>query len=265
MDERLEHNKTMWNALTEPHVKSAFYDIAGFKAGRCSLMPLEREEVGDVKGKSLLHLQCHFGLDTLSWGRRGAKATGIDFSNEAIKKARQLSKETGISADFICTDIFALPEALDNKFDIVYTSYGVLGWLPDLNKWGKIVAQFVKPGGFFYIAEIHPLLWAFGEKADVDLRIVESYFGQNNPLRYDENDDYASDFTHNLTSYEWQFTTGEAVTALAQAGLRIEYLHEFPLCCFQARKDMHQDKDGWWHLEGDKIPLTFSIKATKQN
>jgi SAM-dependent methyltransferase len=263
MDERLEHNKTMWNALVDSHVKSAFYDVAGFKAGKDWLRPLEIEEVGDVHSKSLLHLQCHFGQDTLSWGRRGAKVTGVDFSDEAIKAAQKLSRETGIKAHFICSDIFALPEVLDKQFDIVFTSYGVIGWLPDINKWGEIAAHYVKPSGFFYITEIHPLLFAMGEKADAGLRVVNSYFRNSEPVRYAGGSDYASEFTHRLVSYEWQFTVGDVVTALAKAGLRIEYLHEFPLCCFRGRPDMFRDKDGWWRLEGDKVPLTFSIKATK--
>jgi SAM-dependent methyltransferase len=261
LDERLEYNKKMWNALTGPHVNSAFYDVAGFKAGKDWLKLLEIEEVGDVRGKSLLHLQCHFGMDTLSWARRGAKATGVDFSDKAIETARHLSKETGIQAEFICTDIYALPELLDEKFDIVFTSYGVLGWLPDLNKWGEIVAHFLKPNGFFYIAEFHPLFWVFGEKPDPDLRVYDSYF--HHAIRYDDGADYATDFTHKMTSYEWQYTIGDVITALGKEGLHIEYLHELPICCFQARKDMKQDKDGWWRLEGDKIPLTFSIKARK--
>jgi SAM-dependent methyltransferase len=263
MDEKLKSNRTMWNALVDSHVKSVFYDVEGFKVGKDWLRPLEIEEVGDVRGKSLLHLQCHFGQDTLSWERRGAKATGVDFSDEAIKTAKKLSRETGIKADFICADIFALPDVLDKQFDIVFTSYGVLGWLPDLNKWGEIVARYLKPGGFFYIAEFHPLFFILGEKPDEELHVVESYFGQNNPIRYENGTDYASDFTHNLTSYEWQFTIGDAVTALCRAGLRIEYLHEFPVCCFRGRPDMYQDSDGWWRLKGDMIPLTFSIKATK--
>jgi SAM-dependent methyltransferase len=262
VDERLEHNKNMWNALTEPHVKSAFYDVAGFKAGKDWLKPLEIEEVGDVRGKSLLHLQCHFGMDTLSWGRRGARVTGVDFSGVAIDQARKLARETGVKAEFICSDIFALPEGLHKKFDIVFTSYGVLGWLPDLNKWGKIVAHFLKPGGFFYIAEFHPMFWIFGEKPNPDMRVLEPYFGHT--IRCEEGTDYASDFTHNMTSYEWQYTIGDVITALGKEGLCIEYLHELPICCFQARKDMKQDKDGWWRLDGDNIPLTFTIKARKQ-
>ena len=263
MDERLESNKNLWNALTGHHVKSTFYNVAGFLDGRCTLMPLEREEMGDVKGRSLLHLQCHFGLDTLSWARLGAEVTGADFSDEAINCARKLSVDTSIKADFICADIYALPDLLDKQFDIVFTSYGVLTWLPDLDEWAEIAARYVKPGGFFYIAEIHPMLFTVGYEPDPELRIRNSYFPVSEQERYEGGSDYASDFTHDFVSYEWQWPVSTVVTALAQAGLRIEFVHEFPFCCFQGRRDMQQDKEGWWHLEGDRVPLTYSIKAYK--
>lgn len=171
MDERLKANKKVWDALTGPHLLSEFYDVEGFKAGNDWLRPLEIEEMGDVHGKTLLHLQCHFGQDTLSWGRRGAIVTGVDFSDEAIDYARKLSKETGIKADFICSDIYALPEILDQQFDIVFTSYGVLTWLPDLKRWAEVVAHFLKPGGFFYIVEIHPILYIIGYEPNPELRV----------------------------------------------------------------------------------------------
>ena len=149
MDEYLQNNRDLWNEITPIHVASEFYDVEGFKNGRNRLFyPVEFEEVGDVTGKSLSHLQCHFGMDTLTWARRGAKVTGVDFSDEAIKKARSLSAELGIPADFICSDIYELPQKLDKKFDIVYTSGGVLTWLPDLGKWASVIAHFLKYAGF---------------------------------------------------------------------------------------------------------------------
>ncbi len=187
----------------------------------------------------------------------------MDFSDEAIKLAQKLSKETGIKANFIESDIYALPEVLKDEFDIVFTSYGVLAWLPDLDKWGEIITHFLKSGGFFYIAEIHPISYVIDNKSDKELKIVDQYFAKNEPERYEGGSDYASSFTHNLVSYEWRYPLSKVITALSQAGLRIEYLHEFPFCCIRERPDMFQDKDGWWHLKGDKIPLTFSIKASK--
>src|SRR5919206_2445351 len=157
MNKYVESNRSLWDGWTRLHAHSEFYDLAGFKAGRSSLKDIELAEVGDVRGRSLLHLQCHFGQDTLSWARLGAEVTGVDFSTEAIRLARALNEELHIPARFIQSNIYALPDVLDERFDIVFTSYGVLAWLPDLDAWGEIVARYLKPGGFFYIVENHPL------------------------------------------------------------------------------------------------------------
>jgi SAM-dependent methyltransferase len=219
---------------------------------------------GDVSGKSLLHLQCHFGMDTLSWGRRGAKVTGVDFSEEAINLARSLSEETGIKAKFICSDIYALPEILKGKFDIVFTSYGVLTWLPDLKKWAEIIAHFLKPGGCFYIVEFHPMTCVFDDSPDTtELKAVLSYFRGDEPLKFEPRPDYASPAPLTHGTYEWQYPMGTVLTAIANAGLHIEFYHEFPVCGYRALPVMKKHEDGWWRIDGDPIPLMFSLKATK--
>jgi len=262
MDERLENNKNMWNALTGAHVKSEFYDVKGFKNGRQTLKYIEIEEMGEVSGKSLLHLMCHFGMDTLAWARLGATVTGVDFSEDAINYARQLSKDIGVDAEFIQSDIYALPQVLDKKFDTVFTSYGVLCWLPDLTRCAEIIASFLKSGGFFYIVDGHPLGHVFYAENDAtEFKVTESYFPKDSPDRYEGGGDYASDFTHELDSYEWQHTLGEIINSLISAELHIVYLHEFPGCSFGWFPK--HEADGIWHPEGDKIPLTFSLKATK--
>ncbi|MCZ7544594.1 MAG: class I SAM-dependent methyltransferase [Anaerolineae bacterium] len=159
MDERdyMESNRALWDEWTGIHAKSAFYDLEGFKAGRLSLDRVAREGLGDVTGKRLLHLQCHFGMDTLSWARLGAEVTGVDFSEKAIALARALSAELSIPARFVCANIYDLPAALDGAFDIVFTSGGVLYWLPDLVRWAEIVAHYLRPGGTFFLADSHPL------------------------------------------------------------------------------------------------------------
>lgn len=265
MDEYLENNKALWNEITPIHLMSEFYDVEGFKSGRCALKSIELEEMGDVSGKSLLHLQCHFGLDTLSWGRLGAKVTGTDFSEESIKTARQLSRETGIRADFICSDIYALPEVLKGEFDIVFTSYGVLAWISDLKKWAEIIAWFLKSGGFFYIAEIHPFLGIFDDTPNsTELRVRLPYFRRDEPMRFEPQGDYAEPgLLVTKPSFEWPYPLSEIICSLTTAGLTIEYLHEFPGCCYKSLPFMIQGDDGWWHLEGDRIPLSFSLKATK--
>lgn len=265
MDEYLEANRKLWDELTPIHARSEFYDLRGFKSGKCALSSIELEEVGDVSGKSLLHLQCHFGMGTLSWARLGARAVGVDFSNEAINLARSLSDETGIGARFVLSDIYELPGALAEEFDIVFTSAGVLCWLPDLKRWADVISHFLKPGGFFYIFEGHPFSSVFNDAANVtELEVTESYFSGPEPKYWEPDSDYAdpnAEVTHG--SYEWTHSLGSIVGALAEAGLRIEFLHEFPVLFDRACPLMEQDRDGWWRLKGDKVPLTFSIRASK--
>jgi len=265
VDEYLRNNREMWNDWALMHAESEFYDVEGFKNGRCTLNSIELEELGDVSGKSLLHLQCHFGLDTLSWARLGVKATGTDFSDKAIALACSLSKETGIKADFICCNIYDLPKNLSGKFDIVYTSGGVLCWLPDLMKWAEIISHFLKPGGFFYIFEEHPFTVVFDNSAGVtELKVTQSYFHTAEPVAWEVTGSYAGGKTDRLhTSYEWTHSMGDIINALISGGLRIEFVHEFTLCSWRRFPFMEQDEAGWWRIKGDKIPLTFSLKATK--
>lgn len=265
MDKYSEKNERLWNELTPVHERSAFYDIAGFKRGKCTLKSIELEEVGDVSGKSLLHLLCHFGLDTLSWARRGATVTGVDFSEASITLARSLSGETGIKADFICSDIYALPDVLKGDFDIVFTSWGVLSWLSYLKRWAEIVAQFLKPGGIFYMVEEHPFMRVFDDSTDAtELTAVYPYFHNPEPTRWEWQGSYADEDAQVLNpSYEWSHSLGDVINSLITAGLRIEYVHEFPMICWQALPSMEEKKPGWWGLKGDGIPLSFSLKAIK--
>ncbi len=265
MDNYLQNNKALWNEITPIHARSEFYDVEGFKKGKYTLHSIELEEVGDVTGKSLLHLQCHFGLDTLSWGRLGAKVTGVDFSEEAINLARSLSEETGIKADFICSDIYTLPDVLKGQFYIVFTSAGVLCWLPDLKRWAKIISHFLKPGGFFYIRECHPMIWIFDDSPDAaELKVSYSYFHSAEPTKWEGDGDYTDrNAVVRNPSYEWTHSLSDVINALIGAGLKIDFLHEFPVIGWQQLPIMKKGKDGWWRLQGDKLPLSFSLKATK--
>jgi SAM-dependent methyltransferase len=264
MEEYLKNNLDLWNELTPIHALSTFYDVEGFKKGMSTLDSIELEEVGDVTGKSLLHLQCHFGMDTLSWGRLGAKATGVDFSDKAITLARNLSKETGVNTDFICTDIYKLPEVLSKKFDIVFTSHGVLCWLPDLDRWAEVIAHFLKPVGFFYIIEGHPFMMVFDDKDSRGLKVRYSYFDNPQPEKWESEHDYADkDVIITHPSYEWPHSLSAIVTSLINAGLKIEFLHEFPDIAYKKFPFMDEYKPRHWNIKGDMIPLTFSLKATK--
>lgn len=269
MTDYFTSNQSLWNRLTEINSRSEFYDVEGFKAGASSLREPELTEVGDVAGKRLLHLQCHFGMDTLSWARRGAQVTGVDFSDEAITLARSLGQELSIAATFIRSNIYDLSaheELRDQQFDIVFTSYGVLTWLPDIRRWAQVVHRFLKPGGIFYVVEFHPFVWMFDDARTEALRLKYPYFHTEEPLAIEVSGSYAdrdADLQH--VEYSWTHTLSDYFNALTDAGLRVEWIHEFPWStydCFPFLK-MEKDEAGrWWSKnEGSVLPLMFSIKA----
>jgi SAM-dependent methyltransferase len=267
MDSYIKANLDWWNEAVGVHAEGDTYDLELFKAGMSKLKYLERDEVGEVAGKSLLHLQCHFGLDTLSWARLGAHVTGVDFSEKAITLARSLAEEEGLDAIFVQSEISDLPEVLSGPFDIVYTSYGVIGWLPDLLPWGKIIAGLLKPGGFFYIAEGHPFMWLLDDTTS-EFKVVHSYFSHE-PITEEGQGSYAdrtAQMEHTVT-YGWNHTFSEIFTSLLSAGLRIDFFHEFPFCAWDNFPDMVLGEDHFNRMSDPQkeqmIPMTFSLKATK--
>jgi SAM-dependent methyltransferase len=267
-DQALRSNKALWNELTAIHARGETYRMTAFREGTKQLDPLVRTEVGDVAGKSLLHLQCHFGMDTLMWARLGARVTGIDLADEAIALARQLSDEIGIPATFIESDLYDLPHVLAGVFDIIYTSWGVLSWLPDLRQWGQIIARYLAPGAVFYIAEGHPFMQVFYDEDDaVNLRVHYGYFHQAQPLYVPPGHDYA-DQTQRLShpEYAWNHTIGDILNALIDAGLRITFFHEHQVLPWKAFPFLVNDEQGYWCLPPDypPFPLSFSLKATKE-
>ena len=263
MDDRLKANLDAWNMMAGIHAASREYRLAEFKAGENVLKPIELREVGDVRGKSLLHMQCHFGLDTMSWARMGANVTGVDFSDQAIALARSISAELKIPARFLHSNIFDAPAVLHDQFDIVFTSYGALCWLPDIKRWAAIAASFVKPGGFFYIAEFHPLTQMSGNASGATKLEFEISYFHTAMREYPPGPDYSDHSKTVSETHEWMYRLGDVVSALAGAGLRIEYLHEFAECIYPHFPFMKQESDGLWHIEGDPIPTIFSIKASK--
>jgi ubiquinone/menaquinone biosynthesis C-methylase UbiE len=268
MDEYRQTNRAHWDEATDVHVASEFYDVESFKAGNNRLHAIEREELGNVTGKSLLHLQCHFGLDTLSWARLGADVTGVDFSERAVEQARALSAETGVPGRFILSELYELPSVLDEQFDIVFTSYGAIYWLPDIMRWGEIAARYVKRGGIFYIAEFHPVGFMFDtvDATVTDYRLKYPYFYEAKPI-IDDSADYADPNVamSNTLTYSWAHSMSDIINALIGAGLQIEYFHEFPLSAMKQFPWLEPEGDDLWRAPADQyqMPMTFSIKARK--
>lgn len=261
----MDANREMWDEYVPIHAQSPFYRLEEFRQGENKLNPLERGEVGEVAGKSLLHLQCHFGMDTLSWARLGAQVTGMDYSEKAIALARSLSDELKLPAKFICCNLYDLPENLGGQFDIVYTSYGVLCWLNDIPRWAQIAASYVKPGGFFYIAEFHPFAMVFDDES-TELRYRYPYFLED-ALSFEVKGSYVDRNApvQAEMDYEWQHTLGDIVSALVAAGLQIEFLHEHPFSVYEQLPCLQPDGTGYWRFPdgASPIPLMFSLKAAK--
>lgn len=260
----LETNRANWDERVPIHASGKFYDVPAFKSGQERLRPFEVEEVGDVSGRDLLHLQCHFGIDALSWARRGANVTGLDFSAPAIEAARGLASELGLEAEFVEANVYDAADALGNKrFDIVYTGIGALNWLPDIARWAEVASSLVRPGGFLYVSEFHPFTTVFG---DDDLTVTHDYF-QKEPFVWDEPGTYA-DFeaeTVNNVTYEWNHTLGEVLSAVASTGLTIELLHEHDYTLFPRWPILEKSGFDTYRLpEGSpRIPLMYSFRARR--
>ena len=257
-----EANRASWNKRAAVHKDSSFYDLEGFKKGKTSLNSIELEELGDVKGKTILHLQCHFGLDTMSWTREGAIVTGVDISDKAIELAKEINTELNLEATFICCNVYDLRKVLDKKFDILFTSYGTIGWLPDLNKWAETVAHFLKPGGTFYIVDFHPVLWMMNEQFE---HIKYHYF--NKEVIVEEHKGTYTDKNAPIksTEYSWNHPFSEIFTALIKNNLSIKQFHEFPYSPYNCFNNLEQTSDGMWRVTSmdEKMPMLYSIKAIK--
>lgn len=258
-----EANKKLWDAKTPLHIKSDFYELEAFKKGKNVLREIELGDMPDVKGKSILHLQCHFGQDTLCFSRMGAKCTGVDFSSKAIQKARELNNELGLDATFIEANIFELDKQLDGDFDIVFTSYGVLCWLPNLEPWAKIISRFLKKGGIFYIAEFHPSIYMFNWD---QFNIGYHYFNQSKPDHELTDGTYAdNDALIKMDEYFWSHSMEEILMNLINEGLKIELFKEYPWSPYPCFPKVEKIGDYRWKFEGCKydIPYVFSLRMKK--
>ncbi len=259
----IEINKQSWNNKTAAHIQSGFYDLPGFLAGNSSLNPIELQLLGDIQGKSILHLQCHFGQDTLSLGRMGAKVTGVDLSDKAIEQARLLAKQTKVDANFICCDIYDLPNHLSGQFDLVFTSYGTIGWLPDLDRWAKLISNYLKPNGRFVFVEFHPVVWMFDDQFE---KIAYNYFNVG-AIVETETGTYADREAKISQKFVcWNHSLSEVINSLIQNKLEINSLDEFdysPYNCFSNTVEFEPKKFRIKHLD-DMTPMVYSLVATKK-
>ena len=264
MDARIETNRRMWDERVPVHVGGSFYDVEGFKAGRETLLPWELEEVGDVTGLDLVHLQCHFGLDTMSWARHGARAWGVDFSAPAIAAATRIAAELQLDAQFVVADVDSAESALHGRrFDVVYTGHGALNWLPDIGAWACVVAALLKPGGRLYLSEFHPLCTVIEEEGG-RLVLAFDYFADE-PQFWDEPGTYAdrSAPTVENAQYEWCHGIGAVVTALFDAGLVLDSLRERDLTLFPRYPMLVRGGERGYRFPpgAPRMPLLYSLVA----
>ncbi len=255
-------NRNSWNNRVGAHLSSDFYDMPGFLAGKSSLQEIELNLLGDLSGKSVLHLQCHFGQDSISLSRLGASVTGVDLSNVAVETARKLANQTQADAEFICCDVYSLPNHLNKKFDVVFTSYGVIGWLPDLDQWAKIITHFLKEGGQFVMAEFHPVLWMF----DDDFKYIKYNYFNAGAIAEVEQGTYADKNADLSQQYiTWNHSLSEVLSSLLENGLQITAFREFnysPYNCFNHTVEYAPGKYRLTPFD-DKIPMVYALRAVK--
>ena len=259
----IEKNKASWNNKTDYHINSDFYDMDNFLKGKSSLNDIELKLLGEITGKTILHLQCHFGQDSISLARMGAAVTGVDLSDNAISKATGIAKQLDANANFICCNIYDLPKQLDKNFDIVFTSYGTIGWLPDLDQWAAIVSKYLKPGGKFVFVEFHPVIWMY----DDDFENVKYNYSKSDPIIETVSGTYADRSAPITTeTVNWNHGISEVVNSLIKHGLEINILNEYdysPYNCFNKTEEFEPGKFRIKHF-GNMIPMVYAILATKK-
>lgn len=255
-EDYLAVNQAAWDTRIDTHLESEFYDVSGFVAGKSSLNPVELAQLGNVKGKRLLHLQCHFGQDTLSWARLGAKVTGVDISGKAIAAANELTTKLALDAEFICNDIESFGQSNQHTYDLVFTSYGAICWLPDLSIWANTIANALTSGGEFHMVEFHPVM---------DLMLGYPYFDQGNAF-----DEEHGTYTENCDGSKsrmisWSHSLADVISALLNAGLVLEQFSEHAASPYPCFDDLtYVEGEGYFkYVNGQTVPMLFAIKARK--
>ncbi len=264
MSDWLEVNRANWDDRTSVHLGSRFYDVAGWLERGDGPDPYEAALLGDVTAQRLVHLQCHFGLDTLAWARAGAIVTGLDFSEPAIAAATELARRAGLSerARFVVANVFEAPRALGERFDVVYSNIGALCWLPSIERWADVVAALLAPGARLLVHDVHPLLMSLDEDGTTP---AYSYFEESEPIVEDSELSYVDGgHLEHTTSYQWNHSLGEIVTALLSRGLVISHLEEHDWVRYQAFAELIEAPAGFWRAPSGtaRRALSFSLLAT---
>ena len=263
LQKAFETNRETWNQKVEVHAQSDFYNLKAFKEGATSLNRYELDALGDVKGKNILHLQCHFGQDTLSLARMGAKCVGVDLSDNGIALAQQLNNELNLDAQFVCCNVLDTSKHIKEQFDIVFTSYGVIGWLPDLQPWAQMIAERLKPGGFFYMVEFHPIAWMFDYT--VSPPVMKYGYNQEEAIYEEYEGTYAEGDTPQMTSKEfgWNHGLSEVIQSLKDAGLQLEFFREHNGSPYNVFPNLVKNAEGLYELPHGLYPLVYEVKFVK--
>ena len=258
----LEINQELWNKKTSAHIQSDFYNVKNILKGESALIGPEVSLLDDINGKDVIHLQCHFGLDSLSLARLGARVIGLDFSDEAIAQAQELYKDQEVDLDFIVSDVYSAREHTIKEFDMVFTTYGTIGWLPDLELWAKTISSLLKPGGKLVFAEFHPVVWMFDDKFK---KIDYSYFNKEE-IEIISQGTYANkQASIKAKEISWNHPLDEVFGALINNGLEIKAFQEYdfsPYPCFDPMIKIGENQFQIKGLEG-KIPMMYTIMAQK--
>ena len=269
LDEYRLVNRDNWDSRVDIHYGSELYGVERFTSNPDhigSIVDFDKDIVGDVTGKRLLHLQCHIGTDTLSWARLGADVTGVDFSEKSIEAARRLSRESSTPGRFVVAELYDSPSVVDETFDIVYTGVGAICWLPDIRGWAEVVSSFLEPGGTFFIREGHPIMWALDWEDQENLTLKYPYFEGSPPLEFSDDSTYAGEGSlEHPKTFDWAHGVAETLQALIDAGLRIDQVADYDFCEWQGIDQMVLGDDERWRLpEGqERLPLMWSVLATK--
>jgi SAM-dependent methyltransferase len=269
MDDHVEMNRRNWDERAAIHARdlTGAYSLDRFRAGEDALHAIEAAELGDISGKRVLHLQCHIGRDTLCLVRRGATVTGLDFSGEALNVARRLSEQTGLKADFVEGTVDQAPHLTPGPFDLVFTTWGTICWLPDVKNWANVIASVLAPGGELYFADAHP---GFNVLEECAGRLVPTYDFQtpaDRPLQFANETTYTGDPTvlSHRSTREWIHSLSAVLGGLIDAGLAITMFHEHEVLPWRGLECLVPAPDGLWRLPDGmaRIPLSYSVKAKK--